>query len=37
MRLGPEAATRRLVDLANERGGRDNITSIAVELLPDAG
>lgn len=33
MRLGPEAATRRLVDLANERGGRDNITSIAVQLL----
>ena len=33
MRLGPETATRRLVDLANERGGRDNITSIAVQLL----
>ena len=32
MRLGPEAATRKLVDLANERGGRDNITSIAVQL-----
>jgi serine/threonine protein phosphatase PrpC len=33
MQLGPEAATRRLVDLANERGGGDNITSVAVQLL----
>jgi serine/threonine protein phosphatase PrpC len=33
MRLGPQDATRRLVDLANERGGGDNITSIAVQLL----
>jgi serine/threonine protein phosphatase PrpC len=34
MAKGPEAATRSLVDLANERGGRDNITTVAVELMP---
>jgi serine/threonine protein phosphatase PrpC len=33
MALGPQAATRRLTELANERGGRDNITAIAVQLL----
>jgi serine/threonine protein phosphatase PrpC len=32
MKQGPEGATRSLVDLANERGGRDNITSVAVQL-----
>jgi serine/threonine protein phosphatase PrpC len=36
MELGPQAATRRLVDLANERGGRDNITSVAVQLVASA-
>jgi serine/threonine protein phosphatase PrpC len=30
--LGPELATARLIDLANARGGRDNITAIVVEL-----
>ena len=30
--LGPPVAVRRLIDLANERGGRDNITAIVVEL-----
>jgi serine/threonine protein phosphatase PrpC len=33
MQLGPQAATRRLTELANARGGRDNITSVAVELI----
>jgi protein phosphatase len=33
LKLEPEPATRRLVELANERGGRDNITTIAVRLL----
>jgi serine/threonine protein phosphatase PrpC len=32
MHNGPKLATERLVALANERGGRDNITSVAVEL-----
>lgn len=30
--LGPELAVQRAIDVANERGGRDNITSIVVEL-----
>lgn len=30
--LGREAAVQRFIDLANERGGRDNITAILVEL-----
>ncbi len=29
----PEAAVRKLVDLANERGGVDNITSIIIDVL----
>lgn len=33
--LGPPAAVRRFVELANERGGRDNITVIVVELHDD--
>lgn len=32
MRHTPEEATQHLIDLANRRGGRDNITSIAVQL-----
>jgi protein phosphatase len=32
MRRTPEEATQKLIDLANSRGGRDNITSIAVQL-----
>ncbi len=30
--LGPNVAVRRFVELANERGGRDNITAVVVEL-----
>lgn len=33
MALGASRAPRRLAELANERGGRDNITSVAVELV----
>jgi serine/threonine protein phosphatase PrpC len=32
VRLGGAAAVRRFIDLANERGGKDNITAILVEL-----
>lgn len=32
----PEPAVRRLVELANERGGVDNITVIVVDVPPDA-
>jgi serine/threonine protein phosphatase PrpC len=32
MKHSPDDATKRLIDLANKRGGRDNITSIAVQL-----
>jgi protein phosphatase len=32
MALGAARAPQRLAELANERGGRDNITSVAVEL-----
>ncbi|MDD9940092.1 MAG: protein phosphatase 2C domain-containing protein [Myxococcales bacterium] len=32
MQLGPEGATRRSIELANQRGGRDNITSVVVAL-----
>jgi protein phosphatase len=32
----PEAAVRRLVELANERGGVDNITAIVIDVLMDA-
>ena len=30
--LGPDLAVNKLIDLANQRGGRDNITSVVVEL-----
>jgi serine/threonine protein phosphatase PrpC len=33
MALGADRAPLRLAELANERGGRDNITSVAVELF----
>lgn len=29
---GPDTATARLIDIANARGGRDNITAIVVEV-----
>ncbi len=32
----PEAAVRKLVDLANERGGVDNITSIVIDVSGDS-
>jgi len=34
--LSPQLATRLLVDLANLRGGTDNITVIAVDILADS-
>ncbi len=30
--LGPATAVRKFIELANERGGRDNITAVIVEL-----
>jgi protein phosphatase len=32
VRLGGEHAVRRFIELANERGGKDNITAILVEI-----
>ena len=32
MDLGPDVATERFVSMANERGGKDNITAIVVTL-----
>jgi serine/threonine protein phosphatase PrpC len=32
VRLGGDAAVRRFIDLANQRGGKDNITAILVEI-----
>lgn len=32
--LGPESAVRRFIDIANARGGRDNITTIVVTVGP---
>ncbi len=32
VRLGGEVSVRRFIDLANERGGKDNITAILVEI-----
>lgn len=31
--LGGDAAVRRFIDLANSRGGRDNITAVVVEVV----
>jgi protein phosphatase len=31
--LGGDAAVERFIRLANDRGGRDNITAVLVELL----
>ena len=31
--LGAQAAVDRFIDVANERGGRDNITAVLVEIL----
>jgi len=33
MRLGTRTAAERFVEIANQRGGRDNITVVTVELL----
>ncbi|MDP3277082.1 MAG: cyclic nucleotide-binding domain-containing protein [Deltaproteobacteria bacterium] len=35
--LGEETATQRLIDVANERGGKDNITAIVLSLSDDNG
>ncbi len=32
MDLGPKVAVQRFVDMANERGGKDNITAVVVDL-----
>ena len=32
VKLGPHAATQRFVHMANQRGGRDNITAVVVQL-----
>jgi protein phosphatase len=32
VRAGGEAAVQRFIDLANERGGKDNITAVLVEM-----
>ncbi|QQR89020.1 MAG: serine/threonine-protein phosphatase [Myxococcales bacterium] len=32
MQLGPKRATKHFIEIANERGGKDNITAVAVEL-----
>ncbi|MCA9603800.1 MAG: serine/threonine-protein phosphatase, partial [Myxococcales bacterium] len=29
--MGPDRSVRRFIELANERGGRDNITAIVAE------
>jgi protein phosphatase len=34
--MGLERAARQLVAMANERGGKDNITALAVEIVGDA-
>jgi serine/threonine protein phosphatase PrpC len=31
--LGPQVAARQFIDMANRRGGRDNITAIVIELI----
>jgi serine/threonine protein phosphatase PrpC len=32
VRLGGDAAVKRFIDLANQRGGKDNITAVLVEI-----
>ena len=32
LELGPAVATRHFIELANKRGGRDNITALVIEL-----
>lgn len=33
LELGPPVATKHFIDLANKRGGRDNITAVVIEML----
>lgn len=33
MRLGAQTSAERFIDLANQRGGRDNITAVTIELV----
>ncbi|MBL8679697.1 MAG: Stp1/IreP family PP2C-type Ser/Thr phosphatase [Myxococcales bacterium] len=35
--LGEEIATQRLIDIANERGGKDNITAVIATIAQDDG
>jgi serine/threonine protein phosphatase PrpC/CRP-like cAMP-binding protein len=35
--LGEEIATQRLIDVANERGGKDNITAVIATISQDDG
>jgi serine/threonine protein phosphatase PrpC/CRP-like cAMP-binding protein len=35
--LGEETATQRLIDIANERGGKDNITAVLATIAQDQG
>lgn len=35
--LGEEIATQRLIDVANERGGKDNITAVIATITQDDG
>ncbi len=33
--MGPELAVRKFIEMANARGGRDNVTAVVVELVSD--
>ena len=33
LELGPPVAAKHFIDLANKRGGRDNITAVVIEML----
>ena len=33
--LGPDSAVREFIDLANHRGGKDNITAVVVQVSED--